>query len=64
MRLCKQCNNKMLEGFDIKVENGAYGIKITKGESLFAKRLDKPKVAICPKCGEISLYIENPDQLL
>ena len=64
MRMCKQCNNKMTTGFDIKVENGAYGIKIAKDDSLFAKRLDKPKVAICPNCGEISLYIENPNQIL
>ncbi len=64
MRICKQCNNKMVEGFDIKVENGAYGIKIANSDSLFAKRLGKPKVAICPKCGEISLYIENPEQII
>lgn len=64
MRICKQCNNEMITGFDIKVEGGVYGIKVAKDDSLFAKRLDKPKVAICPKCGEISLYIENPEQIL
>lgn len=64
MRICKQCQCNMIEEFDIKVEGGAYGIKISKGEGIFAKRLEKPKVAICPKCGEVSLYIKNIDEIV
>lgn len=64
MRVFKHCNSNMIEGFDVKVEGGGYGIKISKGDGIFAKRLEKPKVAICPKCGEISLYIENIDETL
>ena len=63
MRKCYRCNIKMVEGFDLKVEGGAYGIKISDGTGIFAKRIEKPKVAICPKCGEISLYIENIDRI-
>lgn len=63
MRKCYRCNIKMTEGFDLKVEGGAYGIKISDGTGVFAKRIEKPKVAICPKCGEISLYIENVDRI-
>lgn len=64
MRVCKYCKCNMKEGFGIKVEGGGYGIKISKGDGVFAKRLVKPKLAICPKCGEVSLYIENVDQVL
>ncbi|MCO1600215.1 nucleic acid-binding protein [Desulfosporosinus nitroreducens] len=63
MRICRQCQCEMLEGFDIKVEGAAYGIKIAKGTGIFANRIEKPKVAICPKCGEISLYVENIDEI-
>jgi len=59
MRICPQCQSEMVEGYDIKVESAGYGIKISKGTGLLAKRLEKPKVAICPKCGEVSMYIEN-----
>ena len=59
MRICSRCRSKMKEGFDIKVEGTGYGIKIATSSSIFAKRIEKPKVAICPNCGEISLYIEN-----
>lgn len=59
MRICYRCGIEMVEGFDVKVEGGAYGIKISNGTGIFAKRIEKPKVAICPNCGEISLYIEN-----
>lgn len=61
MRICPQCQNEMVNGFDVKVEGGGYGIKIASGTGIFANRIEKPKVAICPKCGEISLYIENVD---
>jgi hypothetical protein len=49
----------MIENCDVKVEGVAYGIKISDGTGIFANRIDKPKVAVCPKCGEVSLYIEN-----
>ena len=63
MRKCCQCQCDMTEGFDIKIDRGGYGIKITLNAGVFAKRIEKPKVAICPQCGEISLYIENLDDI-
>ena len=30
---------------------------------LFRGRMGKPKVAICPKCGEVSIYLEDLDRL-
>ncbi|MBU3227354.1 nucleic acid-binding protein [Clostridium algidicarnis] len=63
MRICKYCECEMIEGFDVKVEGAGYGIKISNGTGIFSKRLEKPKVAICPKCGEISLYIGNIEKI-
>ena len=62
MRICRQCNCEMIEGFNVTVEAG-YGIKISKGKGIFAEWMEKPIVAICPKCGEVSLYVENADQI-
>lgn len=64
MRICKQCGATMIKDFEVKVEGGGYGIKIAKDDGLFAKRLAKPKAAICPICGEVSLYIENIEEIL
>ena len=63
MRTCKQCDSEMVNGFDIKDDGASYGIKITKNSAIFAERIEKPKVAICPKCGEVSLYIEKLDKI-
>jgi len=30
---------------------------------LFGGRIGKPKVAICPKCGEVSIYVEDVKKL-
>ena len=53
----------MLEGFDIKVAGAAYGITLASSDRIFAERLGAPKVAVCPACGEISFYVENPAAL-
>ena len=63
MRICSRCQCEMVEGFDIKVEGAGYGIIIASDTGVFADRLGKPKVSICPQCGEISLYIENLDKI-
>ena len=63
MRICKQCNSEMINGFDIKIDGAGYGIKITKNSTIFSEKIEKPKVAICPKCGEVSLYIEKLEKI-
>lgn len=56
MRKCIRCGAEMEE--DHKITSG-YGIVI-RGER---GRTAKPKVAVCPHCGELSLYIDSPDKL-
>lgn len=63
MRYCPQCKTEMLEDYSIKVEGGAYGVQVAKGDKFLGGRLEAPKVAICPKCGEVSLYISNLEKI-
>ena len=59
MRKRIRCQSEMLENYDFKAQEAGYGIVLTSSESLFAYRLGKPKVAVCPDCGEISIYIDT-----
>ena len=61
MRDCHRCQTKMVEGLDVVVEGGSYGIKIKRSKGILATRYGKPKVAVCPSCGEVSLYMESND---
>ena len=64
MRKCIRCGNDMRENCTIKVEGGGYGIVMSTNENkLFGERIGKPKVAICPKCGEVSIYVEDVSKL-
>lgn len=50
----------MLENCGIKVQGGGYGIVLTKdAKKLFGGRMGSPAVAVCPQCGELSLYLED-----
>ena len=60
MRKCLRCGTEMKENCAIKVEGAGYGIIMSSDENkLFGGRIGKPKVAICPKCGEVSIYVED-----
>ena len=63
MRNCTRCGSEMMEQLDIKVDMQGYGVCITK-LGVFSDIIEKPKVAVCPKCGEISMYIENVEKLI
>lgn len=58
MRKCLRCHEEMVENLDVKVDMQGYGIRITT-KGVLGTTVEKPKVAVCPKCGEVSLYIEN-----
>ncbi|TDA23326.1 nucleic acid-binding protein [Extibacter muris] len=62
MRKCLRCTVEMVEGLDIKVEGGAYGIKVTQ-QGVFKDNLGKFKCAVCPECGYTETYIENPERV-
>lgn len=54
MRICRQCQCTMDEGYVLKADT--YGtVKIERGMA----KLGNISAAICPDCGEISIYIEN-----
>lgn len=59
MRICKQCGAKMEEGYIIKVTS--YGTPhIEKGSVGFPSKMGTKggeiQAALCPECGEISMY--------
>ena len=64
MRKCIRCGNIMKENCAVKVEGAGYGIILSSDESkLFGGRMGKPKVAICPECGEVSIYLDDVERL-
>lgn len=60
MRICPHCQYEMRESFDIKIDSTGNGLKVTK-EGTFGGVIGKPKVAVCPKCGEVSIYLDESD---
>lgn len=64
MRKCIRCGCEMKENCAVKIEGAGYGIVLSSDENkLFGGRIGKPKVAICPECGEVSIYLEDLDRI-
>lgn len=62
MRKCLRCGKEMIEGYTIREDSEAALIQLVESEALLAKRIE-PSVAVCPECGEVSVYIENIEKL-
>lgn len=62
MRKCIRCEVKLKENFDVKVEGAAYGLKITK-PGIFKETLGKVHCAVCPSCGYIEFYLDDPSKI-
>ena len=56
--LTKDYGDFVLNDLSFSIDMQGYGIRITT-KGVFETTVEKPKVAVCPKCGEVSLYIEN-----
>ena len=58
MRKCVRCNTEMNEEMEIKVDMQGYGISLTR-KGIFGKKIEKPQIAVCTNCGEISFFIDD-----
>lgn len=64
MRKCIRCNSIMKENCELKIERMINRVIISQvKDSIFKGSLGRPSVAICPNCGEVSIYIENQEFL-
>ena len=66
MRKCIRCQSEMIEGYGLKVCNvltGVAQVSLSKSTNVLSDSLEKVNVAVCPCCGEISIYVENTDKL-
>ena len=58
MRTCIRCGAEMVEDLIIRDSGDATRLIITNNK-FFAKNLGKVQAAVCPECGEVSIYIED-----
>lgn len=58
MRTCLRCETEMIQDFDLKVEGGACGIKVTE-QGIFKDSLGRLKCAVCPNCGYSEIYLDD-----
>lgn len=60
MRKCIRCGTEMKENCGIIVKGTVKGIVLTDDKNkCWSGGLGSPQVAICPNCGEVSVYLEE-----
>ena len=59
-RKCMRCGAET-KICGIKPAGAAYGLQITIDPGQFYCKNTEPKAAVCPVCGEVSVFIEDPE---
>ena len=59
MRICERCKTQMTEGYSA----GSNGLRITKEGFRNQAPVAELKCAVCPKCGKVEFYIDDPVKL-
>ena len=62
MRQCIRCKAEMVEDLTLRKTGDGAGLYVATNK-FFAKYLGKVKAAVCPECGEISIYLDDTDKL-
>jgi len=62
MRKCLRCKSDMIEGLEMMVSNGAYGLDVRE-KGLFKENLGKVKCAVCGSCGYVETYLEKTEKI-
>lgn len=62
MRQCIRCKVEMVEDLIIRDSGDAARI-VVNTPGFFGKNLGKVNAAVCPECGEISIYLEDTTKL-
>ena len=58
MRKCLRCGTTMEENLRIEVQRDGGRLDLITRSSIFFKSVGIPKAAVCPSCGEVSLYVD------
>ena len=62
MRKCLRCECEMVEDLVLMVTSGAYGIDVRE-KGMFKGSLGKIRCAVCPSCGYVETYIDDPEKI-
>lgn len=59
-RTCTRCGTMMKSGYELGIKGSGMTVKLKEEDVLIGKGISRLKAAVCPECGEVSIYLEDP----
>lgn len=66
MRKCIRCGAEMKEGLELKTTMHCEAIRVVRSGTtgtLSKNFLGEVRAAVCPACGQLELYVEDPERV-
>lgn len=60
-RMCTRCGSVMKSGYELGIKGSGMTVKLKEEDMLMGKGISRLKAAVCPECGEVSIYLEDPE---
>lgn len=60
IRICLRCGTRMSNNYKIYYPEG---FALGNATTFFITERQRIKCSVCPKCGEVSFYIDNPEDI-
>jgi len=60
MNKCSRCNEELIKDLEVHAES-SYQVEISYKKRISTAHRAKVKAAVCPVCGEVTLYLEEKE---
>ena len=62
-RDCIRCGQMMISGYELGIKGSAMVVKLREEDAFIGRGVSELKAAVCRNCGEVSLFITEPDEV-
>lgn len=62
-RVCMRCGQMMISGFELGIKGSGMVVKLRDEDAFIGRGVSELKAAVCRNCGEVSLFIADPEEV-
>lgn len=62
-RVCLRCGQMMKSGYELGIKGSGMIVKLRVEDALIGRGISELKASVCKNCGEVSIFITDPEEV-